>query len=224
MALLNKLLVAATASAAALFTLVTMGTAPAQAALFKFSFEGDGANGYFIYDDTVQANDPPRATIDPASSIGEYDDSIKDYYLNLGGDNVYQGDIADSIVYLRRGPDALTPAEQADPVDDFIFFIPADSDPNDQISGNSLSLIFMYPEGSFGSSIEQLESVPNTATALLYPNVDFGTGLGSREYEGTVRTRIEKVPEPASLSALLGVGAWFVLRRRQRRQAQLTHG
>ncbi|MEH2284367.1 MAG: PEP-CTERM sorting domain-containing protein [Nostoc sp.] len=213
MALLNKFSIASAISVAAFLALGTVGTHPAQAALFKFTFEGEGANGEFIFDDSTNRIEP----IGPNFPLAEYHGSVEKYSVNAG-DIVVQGtkgsqqnidDEARNIVYLGRpgnfGVDDI--------FDDFILFVP----PVSRGQQYGLSIRFTYPEGSFSDSVALPKSVPDTAKLRVYPYWDFPNTTGDYTFQGTVKTRIERVPEPVSVSALLGVGAWFFFRR-QRRQ------
>jgi hypothetical protein len=213
MALLNKFSIASAVSIAAFLALGTVGVDPAQAALFKFTFEGEGANGYFIYNDSDNQKIEPLGTDFP---LAEYHGSVEKYSVNVG-DIVAEGtkgsqsnidDEARNIVYLgRRGSFGFD-----DVFDDFILFIPAAS--RNQQYG--LSIRFTYPEGSFSNSSALRTSVPDTAKLRVYPYWDFPNTTGDYMFSGTVKTKIEKIPEPASVSALLGIGAWFIFRRQCR--------
>jgi hypothetical protein len=204
MAFLNKFSIASAVSAA-LLALGTLGTDPAQAALFKFSFEGEGANGYFIYDDSTPSN--PTNT----PNLGEYYGAVTDYKVDLGDKGVFEGSVADTLLFLNREGSGLADPEQ----DEFILFVKE----SDRVAESeySVSARFIYPKDAIGS-YDLVTTVPNTAELKVFPFVDFiNRDFGDSVFEGTVQTRIEKVPEPVSVSALLGVGAWFVFRR-QRRQ------
>ncbi|WP_017317775.1 PEP-CTERM sorting domain-containing protein [Mastigocladopsis repens] len=205
MALLNKLSLAAVTSAVAFLTLGTFATDPAQAALFKYSFEGDGASGYFIYDDSTEGTeDSPTSTV--------YYDAVQEYKIDLGDEGVFQGTTANAIVFLVRQGNGITAPE----TDDFLLEVRA----SQRDSEYALLSYFSYPTGTFEESRDLPTSVPTTATVSIYPNADFPNSIGETAFTGTVTTRIEKIPEPASVSALLGVGVGtcFILRRRQRRQ------
>lgn len=213
MALLNKFFINSAISVAAILALGTVGMQAAQAALFKFTFEGEGAKGEFIFDDSTPRIEP----LGPDFPLAEYDGSVVSYSINVG-DIVAQGtrgsqqdihDEARNIVYLGRAGNLGYDGD----VDDFILYVP----PAARGEQYGLSIRFSYPEGSFSNSVDIRTSVPNTARLRVYPYWDFPNTTGDYTFEGTVTTRIEKVPEPASVSALLGVGAWFIFRR-QRRQ------
>ncbi|MEH2024986.1 PEP-CTERM sorting domain-containing protein [Nostoc sp.] len=204
MALLNKFSIASAISVAAFLGLGTVGINPAQAALFKFTFEGEGANGYFIYDDSTVSN----TTSTP--NLGEYYGAVKDYKVDLGEKGVFQGSVADTLVFLNRVGSGLPDPEQ----DEFILFVKeSDRVPKSEFS---ISTRFIYPKNALGS-YDLVTTVPGTAELKAFPFVDFiNRNFGDSVFEGTVQTRIEKVPEPALLPALLGVGAWFIFRRRPR--------
>ncbi|MCF2146193.1 PEP-CTERM sorting domain-containing protein [Desmonostoc muscorum LEGE 12446] len=203
MALLNKLSLPAISSAAALLMSVTLNIDNAQAALYRFSFEGEGVNGYFTYNDTtIGFADSPNAT--------GYFEAGYDYKFDLGEKGVFEGTIGNPIVFLPRLEDGVTAPE----TDDFLWeVLPFQRQPASELAFVSY---FHYPKGSFEGSTAIRTTVPSTAILDVYPNVDFPNSIGNLLYTGTVQTRIEKIPEPALLPALLGVGAWFIFRRRQR--------
>lgn len=205
MTLLNKMSMAAATSAAAFLAMGTVGTTPAQAALYKFSFTADEAAGYFIFDNSV-----PNTGSGP--SIGEYDGAVREYTIDLGANGFFQGSSAGTVVYLRniaaRGPN--TP-----PTDDFILTTGGEN----PYEKPFLSAIFSYPVGSLGSIAQPTAVPPSTQPSGIFPEVDLNARtLGEAAFSGTFQTRIEAVPEPSS--AVFGVGAWFILLyRRQLRQA-----
>jgi hypothetical protein len=209
MDLLNKLSLSAISSAAALLVSVTLNIDTAQAALFKFSFEGEGVSGYFTYDDTaIGTPNSPNST--------SYYDGGYDYKFDLGEKGVFQGTIGNPIVFLPRAEDGVPYPE----TDDFLWEVRAVQ----RQSEFALVNYFHYPKGTFGGSTAIRTTVPSTAILDVYPNVDFPNTRGDLLYSGTVQTRIERVPEPALLPALLGVGAWFIFRRRQRQGELLDTG
>ncbi|MFN6462554.1 MAG: hypothetical protein RMZ41_011990 [Nostoc sp. DedVER02] len=203
MALLNKLSVSAISSAAALLMSVTLNQDTAQAALYKFSFEGEGVNGYFTYNDTTEGYaNSPNAT--------GYFEAGYDYKFDLGDKGVFEGTIGNPIVFLPRQEDGITAPE----TDDFLWEVLA----SQREPASSLAFVsyFHYPKGSFDGSTAIRTTVPSTAILDVYPNVDFPNSIGNLLYTGTVQTRIERVFEPGFLPALLGVGAYFIFCRRQR--------
>ncbi|MFN6462555.1 MAG: hypothetical protein RMZ41_011995 [Nostoc sp. DedVER02] len=213
MTLLNKFFIASAISAATFLVLGTVGINPAQAALFKFTFESEEANGYFIYDDSATKIEP----LGPDFPLAEYDGSVEQYSINAGGivaegTKGSQQDIhneARNVVYLGR----VGNLGYDDPIDDFILYIP----PASRGEQYGLSIRFSYPEGTFSDSVAIRTSVPDTARLRVYPYWDFPNTTGDYTFQGTVKTKIERVPEPALVSALLGMSAWFIFRR-QRRQ------
>jgi hypothetical protein len=209
MALLNKLSIAA-ASTAAFLTLGTFGIDPAQAALFKFSLSSEEANGYFIYE-TDSAPDPQYDST-PNSDV--YRGAIKEYKFDLGDKGIYEGNTADPIVFLARNQyDSNVPIDKESDI--FTFEVRGfDRKPE---SAFSFLAEFYYPKDTFEGSTELPTSVPSSVRVEIHPNVQV-PDRGEPAYIGFVQTRIEKVPEPRLLPALLGVGAWFIFRRHQRQQ------
>ncbi|NMG09906.1 PEP-CTERM sorting domain-containing protein [Brasilonema sp. UFV-L1] len=206
MALLKKLSMAVVTGAAAFLAVGTVSTSPAQAALFKYSFEGEGANGYIIYDDAVTGLSENR-------NVEAYVDNVVDYKIDLGDKGVYQGTKGTSIVFLPRNEDGI-PAPEADE-----FELEVRGPDRQPTSEYTLVSYFVYPKGTFGGSTDLPTSVPSTATLQVYPYLDFPNTIGELVFEGTVYTRLEKIPEPGTVFALLGVSTLFFFRR-QRRQTQ----
>jgi hypothetical protein len=210
MALLKKLSIAAVTSAATFLTLAGFSSDTAQAALLKYSFEGNSASGYFIYDDSTQGTqDSPISTI--------YFDAVRDYRIDLGNKGVYQGKTANALVFLVRQGNGITAPE----TDDFVLEVRAIQ----RESQFALLNYFHYPKGTFGESQSLPLTVPSTATVDIYPNVDFPNSIGDKAFTGTVQTRIEKVPESASVYALLAIGAvgtWIVYRRQHRQVTSMS--
>lgn len=201
--LLHKKLSIAAVSAAALVTAGTIGAVPAEAALYKFSFTSEEANGYMIYDDSVSGlNERPDLTA--------YKDAIVEYKIDLGDLGVFEGTKGTWIVLASS-------STSTDAIGDGLEFevLPADREPESQYT---LLSLFAYPRGAFGGSGALPTSVPSTATLEVFPYVDFPNTRGDLVFSGTVQTRIEKIPELTSVSALLGLGAWFILRRRRQTQ------
>ncbi|NJM69505.1 MAG: PEP-CTERM sorting domain-containing protein [Scytonema sp. RU_4_4] len=214
MTLLKKLSMAAVTTATAFLALGTFVTDAAQAALFKYSFSSEGANGYFVYDTDTAPN--PQYAETPNSDV--YNGAVVDYKVDLGDYGVYEGNTGDAIVYLLRSevnPD-IPPEYDSDV---FEFLIPSSE------AGQSIIVDFYYEKGAFGESTELLTSVPSSGA--LIDVKPFSTDATDRDargesvYQGNATTRIEKIPEPTSSVALLGAGALFILRRRQRQKTQL---
>lgn len=208
MGLFNRLLIAASTAA---LVIGAVGLTPAKAALYKFTFEGEGANGYFIYDDST----PSSPTTTP--NLGEYFGAVKEYKIDVGDLGVYEGSVADVLLFLNREGSGLSDPEE----DLFILFVRgSDREPE---SNYSISARFIYPKNALGS-YDLLTSVPSTATFNLLPYIQFdgeNTNFGPTVFSGPVQTRITKVPEPASAAALLVAGTWFILRRpRQKTKLQ----
>lgn len=206
MAVLNKLSIAA-ASTAAFLTLGTFSIDSAQAALFKFNFESEDVNGYFVYDTSVPASrDVPI--------VAEYVGAITEYKLDLGEKGLYEGTLGNPIVFLvRQGDGGITAPE----TDDFILEATAEQ------RGTEFALVtyFSYPKDTFGRSLALPTTIPDTATIKVYPYVNFPDSIGELVLTGTVKTEIEKIPESGSSAAFLGVAGWLMLRRRQH-QKNLT--
>ncbi|MGH8001867.1 MAG: PEP-CTERM sorting domain-containing protein [Brasilonema sp.] len=226
MGLLNKFSFAAAAGAAA-FVVGTAGSTPAEAAQFKFTFEGEGASGYFIYDKDTTKIEPPGSE----GYLGEFDGSVLEYSVSFAdgtsasGKKGSQADVHDearNVVYLE-GPWDTFGGYEGTTQDNFILYVP----PASRDSQYGLSIRFTYPEGTIGTYSEGTTganelptTLPDSARVRVYPYWDYPNTNGGYTFEGTVRTRLEKIPEPASSAALLGVGTWYILRRRQQKKVQ----
>jgi hypothetical protein len=210
MAPFNKLSKTALSSTGVFLALAAFVTAPAQAALFKFSFTSEEANGYFIYDTST----PPDPYYLPRKGTDVYPDAAKEYNIDLGDRGVFEGTTGDPIIFLVR-PDTGALNIESPEIDRFILEVRSfDRQPP---SPYTFLANFVYPKGTFGDSTELPTTVPSTALAEIYANVDFPNTLGEAAFVGNVQTRIERVPEPASVYALLGVGAWLLLHRQLRK-------
>ncbi|MGH8001865.1 MAG: PEP-CTERM sorting domain-containing protein [Brasilonema sp.] len=213
MTLLKKLSLAA-ASVAAFLALGSFGIDAAQAALYKYSFSGEDANGYFIYDTDTEAD----SQYESISNRAFYPNAVKEYKVDLGSLGLYQGTTADANIYLLSSD--INPEIPAEYDSDVFSLVVQSSD------SNAFWADFYFQEGSFGQSVELPTSVPSAGYIDIKPNV---TGGETREDRGesllrsSVTAKIEKIPEPTSSVALLGAGAWFILRRRQRQQTQLKN-
>ncbi|NMG09907.1 PEP-CTERM sorting domain-containing protein [Brasilonema sp. UFV-L1] len=214
MALLKKLSMTAVTSAACV-VLGTLMSDPAQAALFKYSFEGEGASGYFIYETETPSNPDYAAASDTTFNL--YPDAVVEYKVDLGEKGVFQGSTGAANVFFARSDisSSIPPEQESDVLELQIF------GPDRQPQSNYTFLAdFYYPKDSFGGSTKLPTSVPSTARLEVQPNAT-ATNRGETLFTGTVQTRLEKIPEPASVSALFGVSALFLLRRRQRQQTPL---
>ncbi|MUG91040.1 PEP-CTERM sorting domain-containing protein [Scytonema sp. UIC 10036] len=206
MVLLNKLSSLALTSTLTFLALAASSVNSAEAALFKFSFTSEEANGYFIYDDSIQGT-----VLSPNSTA--YYGAVREYQIN-SGNGVFEGTNAAAIVFLPRQEDGILAPE----TDDFLLQESAvEREPQSEFA---LVSYFHYPKGTFSGSTEIRTSVPSTAQAEIFPNVDFPNTLGEVVFRGNVQTRIERVPEPALIFALLGVSVWFLVSRRQCKDAK----
>lgn len=198
MGLYKKLSTFAISTTAALLSVGTIGNIPAEAALFKFTFTSEGANGYIIYDDSV----PPFSD---RPDIASYIGTVQEYKIDLGDIGVFEG--TSGTLNILTPPESIPEAE----TDGIELEVRA----AERNSPYTLLTYFNFPKGSFGRSTALPTSVPSTGEIGVFPYVDFPNTRGDMVFSGTIQTRIEKIPEPVSVSALFGVGAWFILRRRR---------
>ncbi len=213
MALLQKLSLTAFTSAAAFLLLGSFSNNSAQAALFQYNFSGEGANGYFIYE-TETAPDPAYTS---TLNSNLYPGAVREYKVDLGDKGVFQGTTgAANVFFARTDLDPNIPRE----AESDIFELEIKGPERQPQSQYTFLADFYYPKDALGGSTKLPTSVPSTAIIDVKPNA-LATDRRETLFRGTVQTRIEKVPESASLFALLGVGAWFILRHYQHRQRQL---
>ncbi len=190
-----KLSMAATASAAAFSTLI-VAIAPAQAELFKLSFEGKGACGYVIYDNSISDNDQ-----DPIYD-GSYMNALREYFVDFGEKGVAQGSNSFVGIYLRH--QGKLGSATPEPETDELYF-------DDTPLGFGAS--FIYPKGTF-SQLDTLPKVlPSTASSEIYSNKIRANSSEPLTFAGATKISLEKVSDPKSLPD------WSALRRRQCTQA-----
>ncbi|MGH8001864.1 MAG: hypothetical protein ACREPR_21155 [Brasilonema sp.] len=207
---LKKLSLAA-ASALTFLALGSFGINPAQAALFKLSFSGD-ANGYVIYDTDTEAYSEEAQDL---PSIQLYPEAVKEYKIDLGEYGVYQGTTANANIYFSRsGVDTSIPTSyEAD-----VFGLEVLGSSQEE---SALLVDFYYQKDAFGGSFDLPTSVPSNG--LIDVRTAIAGTYNESLFRGSVITKTQKIPESTSLSALLAVGAGFILLYRQRRQAQLKN-
>lgn len=196
MAFLKKLSIAIALSAIVFLIQGIFDTASARADLYKFSFIGNEANGYFIFDDSIRGGAPIRPDL-----LSEYDGSVVEYAVDIGSALADRGtqspqrkthDEARTVVTLLR-PELVKASpnlpENSPQDDEFVLFVPKVA----RQSRFSLSVRFRYPPGTFSDSVAQPKKVPNTALMSVHPYWDFPRTMGPVGFETTVQTQIEKV-------------------------------
>lgn len=196
MIFLKKLVIVSILSIVVLLTQGIINTAPAYASLHKFSFNGNNADGYFIFDDSVKGGAPIRPDM-----LSEYDGSVVNYAINIGDTILERGsqnpqrathDEARTIVTLLR-PELVKASpnlpKDSPQDDEFILFVPKVA----RQSKYALSVRFRYPENTFKSSVAQPVNVPNQALMSVHPYWNFPITMGAVKFEETVRTVIEDI-------------------------------
>ena len=192
----KKLIITSILSIAVLFTQGLIENLPAHAALHKFSFNGEQANGYFIFDDSIRGGAPIRPDM-----LSEYDGSVVKYAVNIDDEISEQGsqnperathDEARTIVTLLR-PELVKASPnlpQNSPQDDeFILFVPKVA----RQSKYALSVRFRYPKDTFQNSVSQPKKVPKQALMSVHPYWDFPRTMGKVKFEQPVKTAIEEI-------------------------------
>ncbi|WP_373525991.1 hypothetical protein [Nostoc sp.] len=192
----KKLAIVSILSIAVLFTQGIIDNIPAHAALHKFSFNGEQANGYFIFDDSIRGGAPIRPDM-----LSEYDGSVVEYAVNIGDEISEKGsqspqrathDEARTIVTLLR-PELVKASpnlpKNSAKDDEFILFVPEVA----RQSKYALSVRFRYPENTFKNSVAQPKKVPSQALMSVHPYWDFPIGMGKIKFEQPVRTAIEEI-------------------------------
>lgn len=196
MKLWNKLIIISILSITLSFTQGIIATFPAHAALHKFSFNGEQANGYFIFDDSIRGGAPIRPDM-----LSEYDGSVVEYAVNIGEEISEQGsqspqrathDEARTIVTLLR-PELVKASpnlpKDSPQDDEFILFVPKVA----RQSKYSLSVRFRYPQDTFKNSVAQPKQVPEQALMSVHPYWDFPRTMGKVKFEQPVQTTIEDI-------------------------------
>ena len=205
----KKLSLIATIAIAIFLGQAVINPAPAQATPYKFSFNSDRANGYFIFDDSAPKLPHP---IRPDVPITQYLGSVLEYNVDFAENIVEQGaknpaialkDNPKTVIYLmdseiiklayadEQFPDIerqLLP-QDSEGWDELAFFIPGPA----RQSPLSMVVRFRYPEGAFSGSTAQPTEVPSKALALVFPKYDFPKTMGELGFEEEVQTSIEKL-------------------------------
>ncbi|MDJ0687209.1 MAG: hypothetical protein QNJ41_01750 [Xenococcaceae cyanobacterium MO_188.B32] len=193
-----------------------VNTPSARADLYKFSFNNNRVNGYFVFDDSI----PGKVFVRPDlfnNAFNEYDASVVEYNINIEDEIVEKGsknpdttiddhDRARTIVNRVR-PEFVPIFYKADPnitldgsnEDEFVLFIPK----NERQSELSLTIRFRYPPEIFSDSLAQPKIVPSKALMSVHPYWNFPKSMGPVEFEQEVNTSIEKIDEPLAPVALL---------------------
>ncbi|QLE51800.1 hypothetical protein FD724_29620 [Nostoc sp. C057] len=192
----KKLIIISILTVAVFFTQGIIDHLPAHAALHKFSFNGEQANGYFIFDDSIRGGAPIRPDM-----LSEYDGSVVEYAVNIGDEISEQGsqsperathDEARTIVTLLR-PELVKASpnlpKDSPQDDEFILFVPKVA----RQSKYALSVRFRYPENTFQNSVAQPKNVPNQALMSVHPYWNFPITMGKVKFEQPVNTLIEDI-------------------------------
>ena len=98
MAFWKRLFVVVAISFAVLLVQGTVNAAPAQAAMYKFTFNGEGVDGYMIYDDSAKGEKK-------SPYMTQYYGGGRDYKINLGDKGVFDGTVSNAVVMLARKED-----------------------------------------------------------------------------------------------------------------------
>jgi hypothetical protein len=192
----KKFVIVSILSIAVLFTQGIIDNSQAYAAIHKFSFKGDNANGYFIFDDSIRGGSPIRP-----DRLSEYDGCVVEYAVNIAEQISEHGskspkrathDEARTIVALIR-PELVKASpnlpKNSPQDDEFILFVPKVA----RQSKYALSVRFRYPKDTFKNSVAQPTNVPNQALMSVHPYWDFPRTMGPVKFEETVQTAIEDI-------------------------------
>ena len=179
----------------------TVNTAPAQAAMYKFTFNGEGIDGYMIYDDSAKGE-----TKSPYMT--QYYGGGRDYKIDLDDKGVFQGTVSNAVVFLARQEDKTLSKIKAEhdktygkdkkrnvlePKD--LFLLQVRSFERQPKSKYSLVSYFKYPIETFHGSTELPTSFPSSAEVEIFPKVNFPRTLGEPVFKGQVQTKIEKISD-----------------------------
>lgn len=201
MAFWKRLFVVFAISFAVLLVQGTVNITSAQAAMYKFTFNGEGVDGYMIYDDSAKGE-----TKSPYMT--QYYGGGRDYKIDLGEKGVFEGTVSNAVVMLARKEDktlAKIKAEhdkaygKEEKRQDFepkdLFLLQVRSFERQPKSKYSLVSYFKYPVETFHGSTELPTSFPNSAEVEIFPEVNFPRTLGEALFKGQVKTNIEKISD-----------------------------
>ncbi|MBD2522521.1 hypothetical protein [Nostoc sp. FACHB-133] len=179
----------------------TISTSTAQAATYKFTFTGEEANGYFIYDTAAKGE-----TKSPYMT--QYYGGGRDYKVDLGDKGLFQGTVSNAIVFLPREEDKVLAKiraqhdKQYGKDDEHNVLLPADlfllqvrNFERQPKSSYSLVSYFKYPQETFNGSTRLPIEVPLKAEIEVFSKVDFPKTLGKALVKAPVQTKIEKISD-----------------------------
>ncbi|QLE51801.1 hypothetical protein FD724_29625 [Nostoc sp. C057] len=179
----------------------TISTSSAQAATYKFTFTGEKANGYFIYDTAAKGE-----TKSPYMT--QYYGGGRDYKVDLGDKGLFQGTVSNAIVFLPREEDKVLAKiraqhdKQYGKDDEYNVLLPADlfllqvrNFERQPKSSYSLVSYFKYPQETFNGSTRLPTEVPLNAEIEVFSKVDFPKTLGKALVKASVQTKIEKISD-----------------------------
>jgi hypothetical protein len=179
----------------------TITTSSAQAATYKFTFSGEEANGYFIYDTAAKGESK-------SPYMTQYYGGGRDYKVDLGDKGLFQGTVSNAIVFLPREEDKVLAKIRAQHDkqygidDEHNVLLPADlfllqvrSFERQPKSNYSLVSYFKYPQEAFNGSTKLPTNVPLNAEIEVFPKVDFPKTLGNAIVKSPVQTKIEKISD-----------------------------
>ena len=201
MAFWKRLFVVVAISFAVLLVQGTVNAAPAQAAMYKFTFNGEGVDGYMIYDDSAKGEKK-------SPYMTQYYGGGRDYKIDLGEKGVFDGTVSNAVVFLARKEDKTLSKIKAEhdkaygkeekrqdfePKD--LFLLQIRSFERQPKSKYSLVSYFKYPIETFHGSTELPTSFPSTAEVEIFPKVNFPRTLGEALFKGQVQTKLEKISD-----------------------------
>ena len=175
--------------------------ADARADMYKFSFSGDGVNGYMIYDSSAKGEKK-------SPYMTQYYGGGRDYKIDLDEKGVFKGTVSNAVVFLARQKDqtlqkikkehdqAYGKDEKRDvlePKD--LFLLQVRNFERQPKSKYSLVSYFKYPVETFHSSTELPTNIPSNAEVEIFPKVRFPITLGEPIFKGQVQTKIEKIAD-----------------------------
>jgi hypothetical protein len=179
----------------------TITTSTAQAATYKFTFTGEEANGYFIYDTAAKGEKK-------SPYMTQYYGGGRDYKVDLGDKGLFQGTVSNAIVFLPREEDKVLAKiraqhdKQYGKDDEHNVLLPADlfllqvrSFERQPKSNYSFVSYFKYPEEAFNGSTKLPTDIPLNAEIEVFPKVDFPKTLGKAIVKASVQTKIEKISD-----------------------------
>lgn len=197
----KRTLILACLSVAVFLLQGSLGAAPAEAALYKFTFTSDQVNGYFVYDTDAEGETK-------SAYMTQYYGAGRDFKVDLNEKGVFDGPVSNAIVFLARQEDKTLAKIKAEHDETYgkneeqdalvpkdLLLLQVRSFERQPKSKYSLVSYFKYPKDTFQGSTELPTHVPAEAEIEVFPTVEFPKTLGRAVFKGLVKTKVEKISD-----------------------------